>query len=154
MNPIVTINHMIPAFFLFVCLFLLCCCCCSQISPRQLRSNLRELCCILRVQWTKPKEAPVEFCHRINLLGAKPPRNFILLTIERPSQPSLGTSTLNVWYPNWWETEVTVYTVVLASLPADIALYLRSGGVRHCGLCRLSFFVKLWSPPILKRKDV
>ena len=87
-------NNMNPSYNkphdVFFCLFLLCCCC-SQISQRQLRPNLRAPCCRLRVQWTKPKEDPVELCHRIKLLGAKPPHNFIPLTIEPPSQPSLGT---------------------------------------------------------------
>lgn len=59
-------------------------------------SSERVACFALRVKWTKPEEHPVELCHRIKLLGAKPPGNFITLKIEPPSQPSLGMSS---WYP-------------------------------------------------------
>ena len=61
-------------------------------------SSERVACFALRVKWTKPEEHPVELCHRIKLLGAKPPGNFITLKIEPPSQPSLGMSS---WYPSW-----------------------------------------------------
>ena len=52
----------------------------------------RVACFALHVKWTKPEEHPVELQHRIKLLGAKPPGNFITLKIEPPSQPSLGMS--------------------------------------------------------------
>ena len=51
----------------------------------------RVACFALRVKWNKPEEHP-ELRHRIKLLGAKPPGNFITLKIEPPSQPSLGMS--------------------------------------------------------------
>ena len=37
--------------------------------------------CTLRVQWTRPEEIPVKLYHEIELLGAKPPNNFITLEI-------------------------------------------------------------------------
>ena len=58
----------------------------------------RVACFALSVKWNKPEEHPVELRHRIKLLGAKPPGNFITLKIEPPSQPSLGMSS---WCPSW-----------------------------------------------------
>ena len=86
----------------------------TVISRSQLRPDRRVPCCKLCVKWTRPEEHPTELCYRIKLLGAKPPGNFIMLKIEPPSQPPLGTSTLNLWYPSWWEAEVTMYAFVLA----------------------------------------
>ena len=64
----------------------------------------RVACFALRVKWTKPEEHPVELRHRIKLLGAKPPGNFITLKIEPPPQPSLGMSS---WYPSWEKLKCT-----------------------------------------------
>ena len=38
-------------------------------------------CCTLHVQWTRPEEIPVKLCHEIELRGAKPPNNIIILEI-------------------------------------------------------------------------
>ena len=64
----------------------------------------RVACFALHVKWNKPEEHPVELRHRIKLLGAKPPGNFITLKIELPSQPSLGMSS---WYPSWEKLKCT-----------------------------------------------
>ena len=65
-------------------------------DERTQHSSERVACFALHVKWNKPEEHPVELRHRIKLLGAKPPGNFITLKIEPPSQPSLGMSS---WYP-------------------------------------------------------
>jgi len=47
-------------------------------------------CCTFSVKWTKPEKQPVKLVHRIKLLGAKEPSNFVTLEID-PPQTSLGT---------------------------------------------------------------
>ena len=47
-------------------------------------------CCALSVKWTRPAEQPVKLVHRIKLLGAKEPANFVILEID-PPEALLGT---------------------------------------------------------------
>ena len=49
--------------------------------------------CTLCVQWTRPDEHPVELCHKIKILGAMSPYNFITLRI--PSQSQSGSMLLD-----------------------------------------------------------
>ena len=82
-----------------------------QILQHQFSFGQHVLCCELRVRWTKPEEHPVELCHRIKLLGAKPPGNFITLKIEPPSQPPLGMSS---WYPSWEKQKCALNIRIIA----------------------------------------
>ena len=42
------------------------------------------------VKWTRPEEQPVKLVHRMKLLGAKEPFNFVTLEID-PLEASSGT---------------------------------------------------------------
>lgn len=46
--------------------------------------------CVFSVKWTRPEEQPVKLLHRIKLLGAREPYNFVILVIH-PPQALLGT---------------------------------------------------------------
>jgi len=46
---------------------------------------------VFSVKWTRPEEQPVKLVHRIKLLGAREPNNFVILVIDPPQAP-LGDS--------------------------------------------------------------
>ena len=58
-----------------------------QITKRQVDQFVpdhRVPSCQLLVEWTGQQEQPVELVHRLELLGAKEPFNFLLIEIPPP----------------------------------------------------------------------